>query len=695
MDDCLKLLKGEKDEQKFAGLLLATRLCQGNDDASVRKIYDAVGFSFLNRLLRTGLGKGGDTEEREDYLKLAVTVLATFCRLPEVASSTDMLSTVPLILEILRKRSDPSLIVECYECLLLIGSASQDGPRMLFDSGAITVLSSHISILPDGTHLTWCMAALPLLLSSGGSWIQHTSSKVHWTNKSLLFHSLTMQPPISHNPHSPAVMLLTGSLAVEVSMRLLLLILNELPLDMIILQNSEELAHILIFQVVAVARPFGLLHSALKFDALHLLSAILSFHHMEPLHQSLISRSSDSTWGNYIGVGITAVLQNRVGSAEKIEALILAESMINIFGESWLVSTMNLPDAAETVPADRCLLLVLETSRIEIAVLLNELAYLKYEASKDSTVYSSSQGLFLKQRNLAMAYSLMEKIIKLISSLFESEGISISEGTLIKAMSGISETISLVFDFLQDAKEHGQRKGDDLLASVRIIGSFLAETPFAMGERVGELLDFILSVEGEAEESSLYSICFLLPMLCQTTTEVKVCKTLLISGAHKLVIKFLVDFIRQNNQLDVDKIGTLFFACETVINILVKVDDIQILVDVVDLVPLLQAFAALSGNKDGDSSIIMMASSICILVLGITSEDALTRLGIDEFVYDRVCQLILWSLEMCRQGKPWKLLESELDLGKVVTEGYICCASRFPHIKQAVERSVNLQHLRI
>ncbi|KAF3787779.1 Neurochondrin [Nymphaea thermarum] len=105
MDDCLKLLKGEKDEQKFAGLLLATRLCQGNDDASVRKIYDAVGFRFLNRLLRTGLGKGGDSEERKDYLKLAVTVLATFCRLPEVASSADMLSTVPLFLEILRKRS--------------------------------------------------------------------------------------------------------------------------------------------------------------------------------------------------------------------------------------------------------------------------------------------------------------------------------------------------------------------------------------------------------------------------------------------------------------------------------------------------------------------------------------------------------------------------------------------------------------
>ncbi|CAN6459371.1 unnamed protein product [Victoria cruziana] len=629
MDDCLKLLKGEKDEQKFAGLLLATRLCQGNDDVSVRRIYEAVGFRFLNRLLQTGLGKGGNGEEREDYLKLALTVLATFCRVPEVASSTDLLSTVPLFLEILMKKSDPSVIAECYESLLLIGSASCDGPRMLFNCGAINVVSSHISILPDG---------------------------------------------------SPAM---------ELSMRLLLIIFNGLSLDVIIPQNSEDLASL----VVAVARPFALLHSAVKFDALHVLSAILSFHHMEPLYQSLESRSSDCIWGTYIGVGITAVLQNRVASTEKLAALILAESMMNIFGESWLVNTMNLPNAAETVPADRCLLLVLETSRIEVAVLLNELAYLKYEASKDSTA-SSSQGRSLKQRHLAMAYSLIEKITKLMSSLFESEESSINEGTLIKAMSGISETISLVFDFLQDAKEHGQRKGDDILASVRIVGSYLAETPFAMKERIEELLEFILSVEGEAEESSFYSICFLLPMLCQITTEAKACETLLTTGSHKLVIKFLLDFVRQNSRLDVDKIGTLFFACETVLNILVKVDDLQVLVNAVDFVPLLQEFAALAGNKNGESSVIMISSSICILVLGLTSEDALLRLGIDKLIYDRVCQLILRSLDICRQGQPWKLLESELDLGKVVTEGYICCASRYPHIKQAVERSVNLQDFR-
>lgn len=65
-------------------------------------------------------------------------------------------------------------------------------------------------------------------------------------------------------------------------------------------------------------------------------------------------------------------------------------------------------------------MLVLESSRIEIAVLLNELAYLKYEASKSS---SDVDTIRLKQRNLSVAFSLVEKIIKLIASVAEDEGI--------------------------------------------------------------------------------------------------------------------------------------------------------------------------------------------------------------------------------------------------------------------------------
>ena len=68
----------------------------------------------------------------------------------------------------------------------------------------------------------------------------------------------------------------------------------------------------------------------------------------------------------------------------------------------------------------RCLLLVLESSRVEVAVLLDELAYLKYEASSNTS--STGETILLKQRNVAIAFSLVERIIKLISTMAGNEG---------------------------------------------------------------------------------------------------------------------------------------------------------------------------------------------------------------------------------------------------------------------------------
>lgn len=120
----------------------------------------------------------------------------------------------------------------------------------------------------------------------------------------------------------------------------------------------------------------------------------------------------------------------------------LAESVMRIAGERWLVEQANLSGIQDSIPADRyegrviffpclrvlfftrfycfarCTLLVLETSRVEIAVLLNDLAYLRYE-SKEAL---DAETVILKQRNLAIAFSLVEKIVKLIASIAEDEG---------------------------------------------------------------------------------------------------------------------------------------------------------------------------------------------------------------------------------------------------------------------------------
>ena len=53
-------------------------------------------------------------------------------------------------------------------------------------------------------------------------------------------------------------------------------------------------------------------------------------------------------------------------------------------------------------------------------MLLNELAYSKYEASKSSS--STAETIILKQQKVTIVFSLVEKIIKLISNIGETEG---------------------------------------------------------------------------------------------------------------------------------------------------------------------------------------------------------------------------------------------------------------------------------
>eukprot|EP00268_Persea_americana_P036404 TRINITY_DN3588_c0_g1_i9.p1 TRINITY_DN3588_c0_g1~~TRINITY_DN3588_c0_g1_i9.p1 ORF type:complete len:639 (+),score=109.43 TRINITY_DN3588_c0_g1_i9:169-2085(+) len=627
LEDCLKLLKGERDEQRLAGLLLATKFCQSNDSESVLKVYNAVGTLFLERLLMTGMGKGmvGNKggEDREAYLQLSVTVLSAFCRVPEIAASNDMVKKVPAVLEIISSgRSGLSFCDECYEFLFLVATASEDGLTTLYYSGALSVFAPHCSTLPNGC---------PTL---------------------------------------------------ELAMKILQLMLSKLPHDIIYVEYRSEM----ISMVVTVSRQFALLHTAMKFEALHLLSILLSSENADGLHDRLRSMSSD-IWATYIGVGVVAVLQNRVASSEKLLALTLAESMMSILGESWLLQQMSLP-SEDPIPVDRCLFLVLESSRVEVAVLLNDLAYIKYEASSNS---SAAETIPLKQQNLAIAFSLLEKIIKLISNVCGVDGSPISESTSMKIISGLNETIDLVLDFLQDAKDHGQRKGDDLLASVRIVGSYLAEIPSACKEKVQELLEYILSIEAESEQSPFYSISFMLPMLCQATMETEGCRILTSFGGHNAVMECFVRLIGMNRPTVEDN-SAIFLACDTILNILLRSEEVRVHINESNIIDLLQALTRWT-EDDNDISTIMMASSLCSLVLDLTSEEALlNHPDSPSRMLNSISQLILRSLDTYGQGEMHDDGNAEQDLRKIVTAGYARWADRFPYIKQIVERSSCLWH---
>ncbi|XP_062163182.1 uncharacterized protein LOC133870141 [Alnus glutinosa] len=621
LEDCLKLLQGERDEQRLAGLLLVTKFCKGDDHASLRRVYDAVGVRFLDRLLRTGMGKGtissSGADNRDEYLKLSVTVLAAFCRVPEIASSEDMSVKIPLILEITSKNSGSSVLEECYEFLYLASTAAEDGVVTLYESGVMKVLASQMSTFPDDSHL------------------------------------------------------------MEVATKLVLLLLSKLSLDVITNDYLFELSVI----VATMARPFAILQKALKFEVLHLLSAMLSSKNSAPLYDALRALPNGS-WSDYMRDGIAAILHSRVAPAERLEALMLAETMVSILGEQWLIGRINLPDKEDSIPVDRFLLLVLQQSRVEVAVLLNELAYLKYEASKNCS--STAETILLKQRNVAIAFSLMEKIIKLISDAAGNEGDLIDESTFTNVIRALNETISVVLEYLQDAKEHGQRKGDDLLASVRIIGSYLAETPFACKEKVRELLEYMLSIEGEDEQSPFYSICFLLPMLCQISMEIEGCKSLASSGGHKAVMECLIKLIGPNNCM-VENNSCVFLACDTVMNLLLKKEQLRLLLDESTFVHLLKALAYWTEAIE-DPSVLMMASSIGALILDFTSEEALLKHpNFDRSSLNSLSRLIARSLASCGPEMS-DAAKAEADLLEIVNAGYSRWALRFPHIRAAVER---------
>ncbi|KAH7574090.1 hypothetical protein JRO89_XS03G0250400 [Xanthoceras sorbifolium] len=654
LEDCLKLLKGERDEQRLAGLLLVTKICEGDDVVSLRRVYDAVGVRFLDRLLRTGLGKGNVSgsggDNRDAYLQLSVTVLAAFCRVPEIASSEDMISKIPLVLEIMSKQPGTPVLEECYEFLYLVTTASGDGVTKLYESGGMKVLALQMSTLPDGSH------------------------------------------------------------SMELGIKLVQLMLSKLSLEIVIKDYLSELS----VMVATIARQFAVLHNALKFESLHFLSTILSSNYSVPLHDAL-RIMPDVNWSLYMHVGIVAILQNRVAPSDKLQALMLAESMVSIKGEGWLISQINLPDVQDSVPADRCLLLVLESSRVEIAVLLNELAYLKYEASKNTS--STAESVQLKQRNVAIAFSLVEKIIKLISNIDGNEGDVIDESTFIKVINGLNETIGVVLEYLQDAKEHGQKKGNDLLASVRLVGSYpagrgkykekyislsqnscgkakamrvvceslyLAETPIACKEKVGELLEYMLSIEGEDEPSPFYSICFLLPMLCQSTMEIGGSKALASSGGYKHVVECLIKLIGPSCHMVEDN-GCIFLACDIILNLLLKKEQVQLPMDDSTFVHLLKALAYWT-EKTNDPSIIMMASSISALILDCTSEEALANHpNFDRDCLNMLSRLFNRSLASWGQAKS-DVAKADMDLLEIVTAGYSRWAHRFPHIRAAVGR---------
>ncbi|KAG5673909.1 hypothetical protein PVAND_003910 [Polypedilum vanderplanki] len=138
---CAAILKSAKnDTEKFAALFMVTKLVKSKDctQAGKRVLFEAIGFDFLKKLLTSD--DVPDDCPALVYKSVALSILTCFCQDENLATHPDMISSIPVFLEIVQTADDSdSLIVvsEAYSCLQSI-AAYEKGREALLKVAGLT-----------------------------------------------------------------------------------------------------------------------------------------------------------------------------------------------------------------------------------------------------------------------------------------------------------------------------------------------------------------------------------------------------------------------------------------------------------------------------------------------------------------------------------------------------------------------------
>lgn len=140
----------------------------GDIDAKTRRrIFDAVGFTFPNRLLTTKEAPDGCPDHV--LRALGVALLACFCSDPELAAHPQVLNKIPILSTFLTTRGDPddaarrSMIDDTYQCLTAVAGTPR-GPRHLIAGGTVSALCQ--AYLGHGYGFDQALALLVGLLAA-------------------------------------------------------------------------------------------------------------------------------------------------------------------------------------------------------------------------------------------------------------------------------------------------------------------------------------------------------------------------------------------------------------------------------------------------------------------------------------------------------------------------------------------------
>lgn len=468
LERCLEVLRAAKnDSEQFAALLLVTKCARAQelDDGTRHRIFDAVGFSFPNRLLFTKTTPDGC----HDYLfrSLGLTLLACFCTDPSLASHPQVINKIPILNETLNIscledfNDLNSMVEDAYQCLVGI-LASPEGAKQLVSGGTISSL---------------CEAYIK---QSHG-----------WTN----------------------------------ALRILTALLTSLP-DKCWKKNRNELQCLL----VKLSEDFDNEGDSHKFYLAEILPVFL------PPLPLLIETSWGTNCLKHLSRGLLKILSSKLSISQRDPAFKLAACLSNIYGSSWIMIDSRGEKA-------KFLSLLVNLACVEVRMALED------PMPQDS-----------RQATATACYALVEMGIQECTK--EERHPVLSEEQKVQLIQVMQEAFAAVMYYLQQV---GWERMEDpfVLASVRLLGAWLAEETSCFRQEVIQLLPFLVHYMRtwfqrgvtcrkqlkEAPQMALLSsswgavwpadaIRFLLPALCHLSAEEAPRKILISEGVPALLCEY-------------------------------------------------------------------------------------------------------------------------------------------------------------
>ncbi|XP_064636104.1 neurochondrin-like [Lineus longissimus] len=224
-------------------------------------------------------------------------------------------------------------------------------------------------------------------------------------------------------------------------------------------------------------------------------------------------------WSSDIYHGLCDILKSRIGETQRDPALKLAAAIIDNYGIEWLLKMND----------EKFLLLLVNLATIEVRMILES-------GPTDSCELMSRGGV------LTSCYTILEKLITYMSREAEPPLTGV-----LQLQSSITEAFNAVLYFL-DA--HSNDKTVDecfLIATIRVLGAWLAEETSSLRDEVYKILPFLLNestknfnqLEKPADDHKTVPpvdlLRFLLPGLCHLSAEDNPRKILIESDAHELL----------------------------------------------------------------------------------------------------------------------------------------------------------------